>query len=162
MRLIIIRHGSAVERGAPGMSDDERPLTAEGEKKFRKAARGLARIEEAPAAVLSSPLPRAKQTADITAGAWGVSVTEAQALLHGSQQALEQALARYPEDATVAIVGHEPHVSSLLAGLLGTDAGDRLAFKKGGAALVELRGGLNDGAQLVWFLPPRVLRELAG
>jgi phosphohistidine phosphatase len=160
VRLLIIRHGIAVDRAAPGMSDDERPLTPEGEKKFSKAARGLARIEDAVTAVLSSPLPRAKQTAEIAADAWGVSVTEAPALVHGDRRGLEQALLRYPEDATVAIVGHEPHVSALLAQLLGTAAEDRLAFKKGGAALVELRGGLDDGGQLIWVLPPRVLREL--
>jgi hypothetical protein len=58
----------------------------------------------------------------------------------------------------VALFGHEPDVSELLAHILGTAQADRLSFKKGGAALVELDGGLTG--RLVWFLPPRVLRDL--
>ena len=162
MRLLIIRHAIAVERGAPGIPDDQRPLTAEGEKKFRRAARGLARIEGPPAVVLTSPLPRARKTAEIAAEAWGgVAVTNTAALVDGDLEALEEALARHPADSTVAVVGHEPHVSALLGHLLGTAADDRLEFKKGGAALVELRSDLDEGAQLIWFMPPRILRELA-
>jgi phosphohistidine phosphatase len=60
----------------------------------------------------------------------------------------------------VAVVGHEPHLSDLLARLLGSRHDDRLAFKKGGAALVDVPGRLAGGGQLVWFLPPKVLRKL--
>jgi phosphohistidine phosphatase len=162
MRLLIIRHGIAVEPGTAGMPDNERPLTAEGEKKFRRAARGLARIEDPPAEVLTSPLPRARKTAEIAAEAWGgVAVTDTAALVDGDLEALEQALTRHPAEATVAVVGHEPHVSALLGHLLGTAADDRLGFKKGGVALVELHGELDQGGQLLWFAPPRILRELA-
>ena len=69
-------------------------------------------------------------------------------------------LDRYPDDATVAVVGHEPHVSDLLARLLGSRHDDRLTFKKGGAALVDVPGRLAGGGQLAWFLPPKVLRKL--
>ena len=60
----------------------------------------------------------------------------------------------------MAVVGHEPHVSDLLARLLGSRHDDRLTFKKGGAALVDVPGPLAGGGQLVWFLPPKVLRKL--
>jgi phosphohistidine phosphatase len=60
----------------------------------------------------------------------------------------------------VAVVGHEPWVSELLARLLGSRQDDRLTFKKGGAALVEVPGGLAGGGQLAWYLPPKVLRKL--
>ena len=57
-------------------------------------------------------------------------------------------------------MGHEPWVSELLARLLGSRQDDRLTFKKGGAALVDVPGRLAGGGQLVWYLPPKVLRKL--
>jgi phosphohistidine phosphatase len=62
----------------------------------------------------------------------------------------------------VAIVGHEPTLSALLARLLGAAHGERLAFKKGGAALVDLPDGPTGLGVLLWFLKPKVLRALAG
>lgn len=163
MQLLIIRHAIAAERGTPGMPDDERPLTPEGRNKFREAAAGLAAIVERPAALLTSPLLRARQTAEIAAAAWGrLKVQELPALAGGDIDGLAAALAKQPQDATVALVGHEPHTSDLLARLLGGAAPERLTFRKGGAALVELPGSLAEGGRLVWYLRPRILRQLGG
>ncbi len=163
MRLVIIRHAIAVPHGTPEIPEDERPLTPKGEKRFRKAARGLARVVGRPDALLTSPLLRASQTAVIAAAAWGrIEPVELPALATGDFDGLAAALAAYPEDARVAIVGHEPHVSELLARLLGTSRADRLTFRKGGAALVDLPGPPAEGGALVWFLTPRLLRRLAG
>jgi phosphohistidine phosphatase len=163
MRLLIIRHAIAVPRGTPDIPDDERPLTPEGEKKFRKAARGLVRVQTRPDALLSSPLPRAWRTAEIAAGAWGgIAPTKEPALVHADFDEVARVLAGHPEDATVAVVGHEPGLSALLARLLDTEDPDRVTFKKGGAALVELPGEPAEGGTLLWYLPPRVLRELGG
>lgn len=161
MRLLIIRHAIAVPRGTPGLPDEERPLTPEGEAKFREAAKGLAALVDRPDALLTSPWRRAKQTASIAAAAWGrIEPVEATALAGGSFEEQAEVLDRYPEDATVAVVGHEPYVSELLGRLLGSRHDDRLTFKKGGAALVEVPGPLAGGGTLAWFLPPRVLRKL--
>lgn len=161
MRLVIIRHAIAVARGTPGFPDQERPLTAKGSERFRQAAKGLARVVARPDALLTSPWLRAKQTASIAATAWGrVTPKETAALAGGSFEDQAAVLDRYPKDATVALVGHEPYVSELLARLLGSSAVGRLAFKKGGVALVDLPGRLADGGSLVSFLPPRVLRKL--
>ncbi len=162
MLLVIIRHAIAVERGTPGMPDEDRPLTPEGEEKFAEAAKGLAGVVDRPDALLTSPLLRARQTAAIAAAAWGrIEPKEAAALAGGSFEEQAAVLDRHPRDATVAVVGHEPHLSALLARLLGSRHDDRLAFKKGGAALVDVPGRLAGGGQLVWFLPPKVLRKLA-
>jgi phosphohistidine phosphatase len=162
MRLLIIRHAVAVPRGTPDMPDDERPLTSKGRKRFRQAAKGLAAVIKRPAALLSSPLPRARQTADLAAKAWGkVKVTDSPALAGGTFEELALLLAPYGPDDTVAIVGHEPNLSELLARLLGTPHADRVEFRKGGAALVELPGPLQEGGSLVWSLTPRILRSLA-
>jgi phosphohistidine phosphatase len=163
MRLLIIRHAIAVPRGTPDIEDDARPLTPRGRKRFRQAARGLAALVKRPVALLSSPLPRARQTADLAAKAWGkVTVTETTALAGGTFEELALALAPFGPRDTVAIVGHEPDLSEVLARLLGTAAhSDRLTFRKGGAALVDVPGPLPEGGSLIWFVPPRVLRALA-
>jgi phosphohistidine phosphatase len=161
VRLLIIRHAVAVERGTPGIADDDRPLTPAGEQKFRKVARGLAEVAPRPDAILSSPLPRAWRTAEIAAAAFGKVVPEkTTALVGGSLADLARALVGYPPDAAVALVGHEPHLSFVLAELLGSRTPERLAFRKGGAALVEVPGRLAEGGSLVWFLTPKLLRAL--
>jgi len=161
MRLLIVRHAIALPHGTPGYADDDRPLTPEGELKFREAAKGLTRILDRPDELLTSPWLRARQTAAIASEAWGGSKPkQANALASGSFDAQAELLDDYPEDATVAIFGHEPWVSELLARLLGTRHADRLAFKKGGAALVNVPGRLADGGSLAWSLPPRLLRKL--
>ena len=163
MRLLIVRHAAAVEAGTPAFSEETRPLTPDGEKKFKIAAQGLARIAEAPRALLTSPLVRARQTAQIASQAWGRPKPKTlDALATGSLEDVLDAVREYPDDATVAVFGHEPQVSALLARVLGTHASERLGFKKGGAALVELEEGPEHAGRLVWFLPPGVLRELAG
>ena len=157
----MIRHAIAVPRGTPDIPDDERRLTRRGRRRFRSAARGLARVVKRPDVLLSSPLPRARETADIAAREWGkrVEVTEEPALAGGTVERISKALERFPGDSTVAIVGHEPDLSELLARILGTPRAERLTFKKGGAALVELPGSALDGGGLLWYLPPRLLRE---
>ena len=161
MQLIIIRHATAGPRGTPGIPDEDRPLTPEGEQKFREAAKGLASLVGRPDALLTSPWLRARQTAAIAAAAWGrIEPKETAALASGSFDEQAEVLDQYPDDATVAVVGHEPWVSELLARLLGSRHDDRVEFKKGGAALVEVPGRLAEGGSLVWYLPPKVLRKL--
>ena len=162
MKILLVRHGKAVSRGTPGIADDARPLTKEGEESFREAAAGIARLVERPKAILSSPLPRAFQTAEILAGAWGkIAPLEAPPLAGGSFVDVAELLEGSDAGSTVALVGHEPHLSGLLARFLGADGGEALPFRKGGAALVELSGPPSKGGSLVWFLPPKVLKRLA-
>jgi phosphohistidine phosphatase len=162
VRLLVIRHASAVPAGTPGIADDDRPLTARGRSRFRRAARGLARIAHRPDVPLTSPLPRASATAAIAAKAFGqVEPTVAEALAHGSVAEIVTLLGRQPTDAIVAVVGHEPTVSGLVARLLGGGSPAAFAFKKGGAALVDLPSGPRGSGSLVWFIKPRILRRLA-
>ncbi len=162
MRLLIIRHAVAVARGTPDIPDDERALTPTGEKRFRQAARGLAGIVRRPDAILTSPLPRALRTAEIAAKAWGkIKPRTEPALATGDIDQVLAILAACPTEATVAVVGHEPDVSALLARLLGSSESHRLSFRKGGAALVDVPGSPAHGGRLVWYLGPRILRGLS-
>ncbi len=162
VKLLLVRHAIAVSPGTPGIADEERPLTKRGRRRFRKAARGLARIVPPPELLLTSPLPRALETAEIAAGAWGKVTPTTEPLLAGGQvAAVIAAVVARDENGVVALVGHEPGISELLAHLVGAVAA-RLPFKKGGAALVAMDDAASGRGRLVWFLPPRVLRQLGG
>lgn len=160
MRLLLIRHATAVASGTPGIADDDRPLTSAGRRKFREVARGLARVVGRPDVLLSSPLPRAADTARIAAAAWGrLRPTLEPALARGVAD-IVPLLDDQPEDATVAMVGHEPTLSLLLAHLVGGAEPERVAFRKGGAALLRLTKAGDPAVRLDWFLRPRILRAL--
>jgi len=161
MKLLLIRHAIAVPRGTPGIEDDERPLTPRGRRRFRRAARGLARIVAAPDLILASPLPRAWATAEMAARAWrSCAPTRTPALAHGTVDEVLAVLRTHARRRLVAVVGHEPMLSALLARLLGAADAERLAFRKGGAALVDASAP-ESGGRLVWFLKPRLLRTLS-
>ena len=129
---------------------------------FRTAARGLRRITPRLDVLLTSPLPRAHATAEIVARAFTpVELTIEPALASPSCDGIVAALKTHPHDATVALVGHEPMLGTLLAQMLGSPQAERLAFKKGGVALVDLPDGPAAAGRLIWFLDPRVLRTLA-
>jgi phosphohistidine phosphatase len=162
MNVLLIRHAPAVRTGTAGLRDHDRPLTRRGRQRFRQAARGLARITERPDILLTSPLVRARDTALIAAAAFKrVTPRVEPALGQDDVDVLITALKKFRPDASVALVGHEPTLSGLLAHLLGMHSGDdRFAFKKGGAALVHLPDGPSMPGQLRWFVKPRILRSV--
>ena len=164
MKLLLIRHAPAVRNGSVGIRDGERPLTPRGRKRFRVAARGLARIVERPDVLLTSPLVRARATAEIAAAAFKKLTPQVEpALGRDDLDAVVAALGKYSRAAMVAVVGHEPTLSRLLARMLGVHQDDdRFAFKKGGAALLDLPDGPTAAGQLRWFVKPRILRSLGG
>jgi len=162
MRVLVIRHAHAVPQGA-GVADAERRLSPEGERRFQAAARGLARLVPAPDVLLTSPLVRARQTAAIAAAAWGgLEPRPEPALASGTIDAILAALEHQPRDATVALVGHEPTVSALVAELVGAGSTDAVAFEPGAAALLEVASLATRGARLVWFLPTAALAAGVG
>ena len=161
MRVLFVRHPKAVPHGTPGVAEDDRPLTEEGEAAFRQAAAGIVLLVDRPEALFASPLPRAWRTAEILAEAWGkVRPREAPPLAGGSFVDVAELLEGFDADATVVLVGHEPHLSGVLARFLAAEGGEHLPFRKGGAGLVELRGAPSQGGSLVWFMPPKVLKRL--
>jgi phosphohistidine phosphatase len=162
MELLIVRHAIAFERDARRWpDDDERPLSPQGLKRAQQAAAGVRRLIGSPALVLASPLVRARQTAAILTEAAGwPTARETVALAPGhSPQALLAALKRMP-DARIALVGHEPGLSRLLAAALhGDAAAQAFSLRKMGIALVTFDGAARGGqGRLAWLLPPKALR----
>lgn len=166
MRILLVRHAIAEDREAwAERSDDDglRPLTDDGKEKMRRAARGLAVLEPGVNLLASSPLVRARETAEILAAAWGgkeISITSHLAPA-ADRRALQAWLARRRVGETVALVGHEPDLGDLAAAWLAGSSGSFLAFKKGGAALIEFSGGPGAGTGVLrWFVTPGQLREI--
>ena len=165
MRLILIRHAAAFERDRKRWRDDRhRPLTPEGMKRFRKAAAGLASLVETVECVLTSPLARARQTAQILSAVtrWP-HAREVAELAPGHTPDQVLARVRTEKAEVLALVGHEPGLSELIAASL-AGAGARLQceLKKGGAACLEFPSTARAGqARLAWLVTPKALRALA-
>jgi phosphohistidine phosphatase len=163
MKVLLVRHAIAVDRDTPGITDDLRPLTEEGAAKFRKAARSLADLLT-PDLLLTSPLLRAKQTAEILSAQWpAVPARESEALGNGSRRQFEEALSKLSGPKLIVAVGHEPWHSEWTAEWLGASRGDSFAFKKGGVALIDFEDEVAQGqGRLVFFAAPKALKDLAG
>lgn len=162
MELIIVRHAIACERDAHRWPDDhDRPLSARGMARARKVALGLKAVCECPTRVLSSPLLRARQTAAILAqvAGWPRAVTCPQLMPGASPRELLALIAR-GRDERLAVMGHEPGLGHLASVCLpGGATTAALSFRKMGAALLQFKGAARAGrGELVWFLPPRLLR----
>ncbi len=166
MQLILIRHAPAsdrVEWAASGRPDEERPLTEEGLAKMRRALRGLRRVLETPERLYSSPLLRARQTAELLPEHYPrlrVEITP-----HLAPEADPEAtlawIATLDGCRSLALVGHEPHLSALLALLVhGRPELGTMPMRKGGVAILELDAPRPASACLMAFLPPRILRAL--
>jgi len=162
MKLLLVRHAIALDRETPGVSDYLRPLTEEGISRFRKSARAIGELVTA-GTILTSPLLRARQTAEILAGQWpGIEMVESEPLGTGSRAEFEKALKGYGAKSVVAAVGHEPYFSEWTAEWLGAREAAAFAFKKGGCALIEFDGAVQPGSgRLVFFLAPRAMRKLS-
>ena len=167
MRLLVVRHAIAEDKeafAAAGRDDALRPLTAEGVRKMRRAAKGLREIVESIDVLVASPFTRASETAEIIRREYGIDRVEPARVLEPETELKDVVvwLSRY-DGGVVAIVGHEPQLGCLVTYLIsGTDQ-PRVDMKKGGACLVAFEGKPEAGAgRLEWALPPRVLRGLAG
>jgi len=165
MDLYLVRHAVAYDADETKWPDDrERPLTLEGEKRFRRSARGLTELMASPDVVLSSSFVRAWRTAELLEkeASWPKPVVcEALEVGHSPAEVL-QALQTYITSSAVALVGHEPAMHELASYLLTADTGHvQIEFRKGAVARLELPDGLRPGsARLKWLLPPRVLRAI--
>lgn len=156
MELYLLRHAIAADVGPKGSGDAGRPLTEDGIARMREEANGLRLLDLRLDVLLSSPLVRAHQTADIVGQALNIEPQLATALAPGCGLAqLRDLLGQHRGTQRVMIVGHEPDFSELAGVLTG---GSRMVFKKGGLARVDTAVLEQGAGTLTWLLVPRVLR----
>ncbi len=162
--LYLVRHGIAGPAPA-GMGDGDRALTAEGERRMRRVAAGLKQTGVAPDVILSSPLRRAQQTADILAAvlepARGVELYPLLAPGHGAAEVVA-GLHPYRAARQLMLVGHQPDLGELASQLLtGASAELALELKKGSVAAIEVDAlPPRTAGLLLWFMTPKQLRAI--
>jgi phosphohistidine phosphatase len=153
MYLYFLRHGEA-DWPDWDKPDDERPLTKRGKKEMHEVAKFLARVKAQPKIILTSPLPRAAQTAEIAAEHLQVKCREEKLLAPGfGKRELERLLEKYQEESLM-LVGHEPDFSGAIAALTGAS----VKLSKGGVALVDVDLGSKSG-RLLWLFPPKLAKK---
>ena len=158
MILYFLRHGLAGVRQEWKGDDARRPLTKKGIKNMRTQAKTLARLDLQLDVIITSPLTRAFQTADIVAGALKMveQLKPDEHLTPGfGRDALEQVLADYPAAKNIMLVGHEPDFSLTIRALIG---GGTVILKNGGLARVDITATDPLQGDLVWLLPPKSMR----
>jgi phosphohistidine phosphatase len=163
LELYLIRHGIAAERSDDYPDDSKRPLTNNGIARVRREAKALEALGVSFDQIVSSPLTRTKQTAEILAETMKskppIATSDALAPA-GTPSAVVQELVKYARKARVAVVGHEPNLGELAAKLIG--ARIPIEFKKGAICRIDFEVLPPKGVgQLRWFMPPKVLRKLA-
>ena len=169
MILYVLRHGEAVER-SDGLNDEWRYLTEQGRADINKVIERVADHGHKPRLILSSPLVRAVQTAEIAAGrACRKNRTLITELLQpdGDEDELIRYILQHSETKRVMIVGHEPQLGSLVASLL--DRSDPIALKKGSCFALELNidkdetsPALEKPATFLWYVVPgkKIMKSL--
>ncbi len=165
MRLYIVRHAIAVPHGTPGFEEDDRPLTEEGIEKMKRAARGLRVLEVFPDLLLSSPLPRARHTAEIVLAESGrkatLKLTEALAPGGNRRELYSELQARHDLES-IMLVGHQPLLGEVAGEIAWGSPENYLELKKGGACCLEiLTLRPKPRGPLLWVVTPSILRSLA-
>ena len=168
MNLYFLRHGIAVgsEDEAGGYSDNERPLTTKGVKRMRKASRGLQRLRIPFDAVLTSPLVRARQTAEIVVDTLnlGTVLEEISGLApESSVNHLILSLDRFHDRKHLLLVGHQPLLGQAAVFLLSGKHAPSISImlKKGGICRVEVDAlPPTQPGTLHWLFGPKQLRIL--
>jgi phosphohistidine phosphatase len=155
MKLFFLRHGQANwERW--DRPDDERPLTKKGRKEVEMVAGALKALKVRPQEILASPLPRAYETAQIVSEKLDIECITSPLLAPGfGLHSLRQLLAEHG-DRDLLLVGHEPDFSLAIAQL----TGGAVKMSKAGVARVDIENASELRGQLVWLMPPKVLKEI--
>ena len=155
MRLYFLRHGLAGDRETWTGDDFGRPLTDEGKQRMAREAATIAKLNLNLDVILTSPLVRAYQTAEIVAQHLNLTdrLVKDDRLSPGfGSSQLAGILKAYPEAKALMLVGHEPDFSQIIGELIG---GGRITCKKGSLACVELTKSLQG--ELAWMIPPFVV-----
>lgn len=166
MDLILLRHGAAADREDWKGNDADRPLTTAGADRTKEVVRGLKALKVTPDSILSSPLLRARETAEIAKKGLltDETVVPADELVpDASPDRLIAKLADLADKPVVLCVGHEPHISATISAMISGTTASAFDIKKAGACCIRFTGIPKAGAgTLLWLLPPKFLRLIAG
>jgi phosphohistidine phosphatase len=155
LELYLIRHADAGDPSAWSGDDTLRPLSEQGRRDAQSLGRFLATRRFAPDAIISSPRLRALQTAELMAGAMGMSVSPDGRLAEPLDLDALEAIVESAPGRRVVIVGHDPDLSELASALTGAAY---LPLRKSALARIDVSLPLQPaGGILRWLLPPEVV-----
>jgi phosphohistidine phosphatase len=157
MKLYFLRHGLAGERDEWTGSDYDRPLTEEGKERMAHQAATMVKLGLEPDVIITSPLVRAYQTAEIVARI----LKRDERLIKDDRlgpgfgaNELAGILQAQPDASSVMLVGHEPGMSETISRLIG---GGRIVCKKASLACVEISHPGSLKGELVWLYNAKVM-----
>jgi phosphohistidine phosphatase len=153
MQLYFLRHGEA-DWPDWKKSDDERRLTDFGKKEVRDVAKFLARLKVRPDLIVTSPLPRAAQTAEIAADYLKGKLRKDELLAPGFGMSELRTILKRHRSKALMLVGHEPDFTNVISGLTGAS----LKLSKAGVALLDVDPESEEG-RVLWLFPPRFARK---
>ena len=164
MIIYLVRHSAAVPAGAGGVAEYDRYLTEEGIGKMKKGAAGLHSLGVRPDRILTSPLVRARQTADIIREILGqeIPLESADELsTSGTRKALYDILRRHAKLESIMLVGHQPSLGEIAGEIAWGSNDSYVELKKGGACCLEVET-LSPAVRgsLLWLLTPAILRSI--
>ncbi|HXD11226.1 MAG TPA: phosphohistidine phosphatase SixA [Anaerolineales bacterium] len=165
MNIYLVRHAIAVESGTSEYEDSQRPLTDKGRKRMRQIARGLRKLGVEFDLILSSPYVRARETAEVLADVFKmkkkIAFSENLIPLASPELLIPEVNDKYSVES-IALVGHEPHLSALIGILTSENANLDVTLKKGGVCYLEADDLHHDNhrATLEWLLTPGILVEI--
>ena len=157
MKIYFLRHGVAFDSGDWEGSDFDRPLTAAGRDRMKREAKRIAELGVDPGSIVTSPLVRAKETAQIVAAQLKMLdrlIEDERLGPDFSPERLETIVAEHAASTALMVVGHEPSMSHTIGRIVGTA---RIDLKKGALACVEIDAATPGHATLLFLLPPKTL-----
>lgn len=166
MRLYVVRHAIATPHGVPGIEEDDRTLTEEGVRKMKRAADGMSVFGFLPDLILTSPLIRAVQTAEIIVQRLGTSIalkTVAALAPRAERQGVYREIRKHEKKLdSLMLVGHQPALGELIGEICWGSSKHFVEMKKGGVCVIDVesvrdipRGTLRS------LLTPSILGKVA-
>lgn len=161
MIVYFLRHASAIQHNIFPKEDDQRPIDKLGKEQCHVVGRALVYLGVKVEAVISSPLTRAIQTAELAVTELGykdrIVISEAMRPEANFDQ-FHDLLTHYGESKAIMVVGHNPSITEFLLHLMtGDEPSDCVDFKKGAVAKVEVYG---EKGVLHWLLTPKMASKL--
>ena len=160
MNLYILRHGKAEAFGPSYPRDDLRPLSMTGSRRTEQSIKGMAAANVVVDTIISSPLVRARQTAEIVHQGLEVAadIEFSDALASGDLNGIVNAVRSHAPSKGVMLVGHEPTLSQLISILAFGAPGGSFGLKPGGLCKLQTYAiALGQCAVVRWFLTPKQL-----
>src|SRR5918999_4079595 len=165
MDLFILRHGEAGKRSGSRGSDSNRPLTAAGEKEITDIAESFKKIGIDFDVILTGPLKRAQQTADLVARRFKAQKKMRQVKElspEGSKSDLYRMLSSFKEETSLLVVGHNPYLNEMISEVVADGKYGRIDIKKGGVVRIRVTNLTPKfKGELRWLITPRLLKLIS-